>query len=163
MVRYRNGFRSQWRAVLPSTNPQVTYDDYRDDPKFMADLAGVMTSGVPYVFAHIALGKTMSEGREFDLDNRGRKLMDSLRNITGAEIYKTTDFVSLSRDDALKMCSTPSDCHPSEFGHNVYAEVVSKMVLLPLTSPGKASGAHQTRIAAARCSRHEFRRVRHGR
>jgi hypothetical protein len=129
MVRYRNGFRSQWRAVLPSTNPQVTYDDYRDDPKFMADLAGVMKSGVPYVFAHIALGKTISEGREFDLDNRGRKLMDSLRSITGAEIYKTTDFVSLSRDDALKMCSTPSDCHPSEFGHNVYAEVVSKMVL----------------------------------
>jgi hypothetical protein len=52
------------------------------------------------------LGKTISEGREFDLDDRGRKLMDSLRNITGAEIYKTTDFVSLSRDDALKMCST---------------------------------------------------------
>jgi hypothetical protein len=129
MVRYRNGFRSQWRAVLPSTNPQVTYDDYRDDPKFMTDLAGVMKSGVPYVFAHIALGKTISEGREFDLDNRGRKLMDSLRSITGAEIYKTTDFVSLSRDDALKMCSTPSDCHPSEFGHNVYADVVSKMVL----------------------------------
>jgi hypothetical protein len=31
--------------------------------------------------------------------------------------------------DALKICSTPSDCHPSEFGHNVYADVVSKMVL----------------------------------
>jgi hypothetical protein len=129
MVRYRNGFRSQWRGVLPSTNRQVTYDDYRDDPKFMMDLAGVMTSGVPYVFAHIALGKTISEGREFDLDNRGRKLMDSLRNITGAEIYKTTDFISLSRDDALKMCSSASDCHPSEFGHQVYAEVVSKMIL----------------------------------
>jgi hypothetical protein len=112
MVRYRNGFRSQWRGVLPSTNRQVTYDDYRDDPKFMADLAGVVTSGVPYVFAHIALGKTISEGREFDLDNRGRKLMDSLRNITGAEIYKTTDFISLSRDDALKMCSSPPTVIP---------------------------------------------------
>jgi hypothetical protein len=129
MVRYRNGFRSQWRSVLPSTNPQVTYDDYRDDPKFMADLAGVMNSGIPYLFAHIALGKSISEGREFDLDNRSRSLMDSLRSITGAEIYKTTDFVSLSREEALSMCSTPSDCHPSEFGHKVYAEAVSKMVL----------------------------------
>jgi hypothetical protein len=129
MVRYRNGFRSQWRAVLPSTNPQVPYDDYRDDPKFMADLAGVMNSGIPFVFAHLALGKTISEGREFDLDNRSRSLMDSLRSITGAEIYKTTDFVSLSREDALKMCSSPADCHPSEFGHGVYAEAVSKMIL----------------------------------
>jgi hypothetical protein len=129
MVRYRNGFRSQWRSVLPSTNPQVTYDDYRDDPKFMADLAGVMNSGVPYLFAHIALGKSISEGREFDLDNRSRNLMDSLRSITGAEIYKTTDFVLLSREEALNMCSSPSDCHPSEFGHKVYADAVSKMVL----------------------------------
>ncbi len=129
MVRYRNGFRSQWRSVLPSTNPQVTYDDYRDDPKFMADLAGVMNSGVPYLFAHIALGKSIAEGREFDLDNRSRSLMDSLRSITGAEIYKTTDFVSLSREAALGMCSSAADCHPSAFGHEVYAEAVSKMVL----------------------------------
>ena len=55
--------------------------------------------------------------------------MDSLRNITGAEIYKTNDFISLSRDDALRMCSSASDFHPSEFGHRVYAEVVSKMIL----------------------------------
>jgi len=27
------------------------------------------------------------------------------------------------------MCSSASDCHPSEFGHRVYAEVVSKMIL----------------------------------
>lgn len=129
LVRHLNGYRSQWRAGLASTNPQVTYDDYRDDPKFMADLAGVTAANVPYVFAHLALGKSISEGREFDLSKRARNLMDSLRTITGAEIYKTTDFVSLSREDALKMCSSPSDCHPSEFGHETYAEVVSKMVL----------------------------------
>ena len=107
----------------------MTYDDYRDDPQFMTDLAGVTTSNVPYILAHLALGKSISEGREFDLSKRARNLMDSLRTITGAEIYKTTDFVSLSREDALKMCSSPSDCHPSEFGHETYAEVVSKMVL----------------------------------
>jgi hypothetical protein len=27
------------------------------------------------------------------------------------------------------MCSTPTDCHPSEFGHGVYAEVASKIIL----------------------------------
>ena len=52
--------------------------------------------------------------------------MDSLQSITGAVIYKTTDFVSLSPEDALKMCGSPSDCHPSEFGHRVYADAVSK-------------------------------------
>jgi hypothetical protein len=129
LVRHLNGYRSQWRTGLSSTNPQVTYDDYRDDPKFMADLEGVIASNVPYVFAHLALGKSISEGREFDLSKRARNLMASLQAITGTEIYKTTDFVTLSRDDALKMCSSPSDCHPSEFGHGVYAEVVSKMIL----------------------------------
>ena len=63
LVRYRNAFRSQWRTLLPSTNPQVTYDDYRSDPKFMADVAGVVNSGVPFVFVHLALGKSISEGR----------------------------------------------------------------------------------------------------
>jgi hypothetical protein len=107
----------------------VTYEDYRDDPKFMADIAGVMNSGVPYVFAHLALGRSISEGRESDLDVRSRKLMESLRNVTGAEIYKTTDFISLSREDALRMCLSATDCHPSEFGHGVYADVVAKMIL----------------------------------
>lgn len=61
LVRHLNGYRSQWRAGLASTNPQVTYDDYRDDPKFMIDLAGVTGSHAPYVFAHLALGKSISE------------------------------------------------------------------------------------------------------
>ena len=129
MIRYRNVFRSMWRKVPPSTNPLVTYDDYRDDPKFMADIGGVMKSGIPYIFAHLALGKAISEGREFDLSVRSRNLMESLRSITGAEIYKTTDFVSLSREDALRMCSSANDCHPSEFGHGTYADVVTKMLL----------------------------------
>jgi hypothetical protein len=129
LIRYRSPFRSQWRKMMPSTNPEVTYEDYRDDPKFMADIAGVMNSGVPYVFAHLALGTSISEGRESDLDVRSRKLMESLRNVTGAEIYKTTDFISLSREDALRMCLSAIDCHPSEFGHGVYADVVAKMIL----------------------------------
>jgi len=129
VLRYRSPFRAQWRKMTPSTNPVLAYDDYRDDPKLMTDLASVMKSGIPYMFVHLALGKSISEGREFDLDNRGRKLLDNLRNITGAEIYKTTDFVSLSREDALKMCSTPYDCHPSEFGMEIYGQAVAKMVL----------------------------------
>jgi hypothetical protein len=129
LLRYRSPFRSQWRKMMPSVNPEVTYEDYRDDPKFMADIAGVMNSGVPYVFAHLALGRAISEGRESDLDVRSRKLMESLRNVTGAEIYQTTDFISLSREDALRMCLSATDCHPSEFGHGVYADAVAKMIL----------------------------------
>ena len=129
LVRYRNPFKSQWGKMAPSANPELTYDDYRGDPQFMRDLSSVITSGVPYIFAHLALGKSISEGREFDLDGRSRKLMDSLRNLTGSEIYKTSDFVSLSPVDALRMCSSPNDCHPSEFGHSVYADVAAEMIL----------------------------------
>jgi hypothetical protein len=129
MIRYRNGFYSQWRTPLPSTNPLVTYEDYRDDPIFMAHIGGVIKSGIPYIFAHLALGKTLSEGREFDLSARSRNLMESLRRITGAEIYRTSEFVSLSREDALRLCYSTADCHPSEYGHKVYANVVTKMLL----------------------------------
>jgi hypothetical protein len=115
--------------MAPSANPELTYDDYRGDPQFMRDLSSVINSGVPYIFAHLALGKSISEGREFDLDGRSRKLMDSLRNLTGSEIYKTSDFVSLSPVDALRMCPSPNDCHPSEFGHSVYADVAAEMIL----------------------------------
>src|SRR5262249_1532924 len=76
LVRYRNAFRSQFRGTgLPSVNPVVTYDDYREDPRFMANIKGVMATGVPFMFVHLALGKSISEGRELDLDGRGRKLM----------------------------------------------------------------------------------------
>jgi hypothetical protein len=129
LLRYRSPFRAQWRRMKPSTNPELPYDDYRDDARFMADLANVMKSGVPYLFAHLALGKSISEGREFDLDIRGRKLMQSLRDITGSEVHRTTDFAFPSREDALKMCKSPQDCHPSEFGMAVYAQAVAKMVL----------------------------------
>jgi hypothetical protein len=93
-----------------------------------ADMAGIKSSGIPYLLVHFALGKSISEGREFDLDYRSRRLLDSLRDIAGVEIHKTGDFVSLSRGDALKMCRAPFDCHPSEFGMEVYADAVSKMV-----------------------------------
>lgn len=129
LVRYRNPFKSQLGKMVPSANPELTYDDYRVDPQFMSDLSSVINSGIPYIFAHLALGKSISEGREFDLDSHSRKLVDSLRNLTGSEIYKTTDFVSLSPVDALRMCASPNDCHPSEFGHSVYADVASKMIL----------------------------------
>lgn len=76
----------EWHTTLPSVNPQVNYDDYREDPRFMADITGVMKSGVPFIFVHLAQGKSISEGREFDLDNRSRSLLDSLRKITGADI-----------------------------------------------------------------------------
>jgi hypothetical protein len=132
LVVRRNTMYSQWRTILPSVNPLVSYDDYHDDPRFMADLAGVMNSGVPYIFAHLAQGRAIAAGHEFDLDTRSLKLMQSLQSITGTEIYKTTDFVSLSSDDALKMCSAPTDCHPSEFGHKTYADVVAKMVMRKL-------------------------------
>ena len=81
------------------------------------------------MFAHLALGKSLSKGREFDLDNRGRALMESLHSITGAALYKTSDFVSLSPQDELRMCSSPADCHPSPFGQEVYGAAVAKMVL----------------------------------
>jgi hypothetical protein len=129
LLRYRSPFQAQWGKLPPSTNPQVTYDDYREDPRFMADLAGVMESGVPCIFVHLAVGKSIGEGREFDLDDRSRKLMSSLRNITGKEIYKTIDFISLPRQDAPKMCAAPNDCHPSEFGMEIYARAVADMVL----------------------------------
>ena len=96
MIRYRNVFRSMWRKVPPSTNPLVTYDDYRDDPEFMADIGGVMKSGIPYIFVHLALGKAISEGREFDLSARSRNLMESLRSITGTDLQNDGFCLSFS-------------------------------------------------------------------
>jgi hypothetical protein len=128
-VRYRSPFRALWTKLRPSTNPLLPYEDYRDDPKLLADMAAIKASGIPYMLVHFALGRSISEGREFDLDYRSRRLLGSLRDIAGVEIQRTSDFVSLSREDALKMCRAPFDCHPSEFGMEVYADAVSKMVL----------------------------------
>src|SRR5262249_31471141 len=84
LARYRSPFRAQWRRVKPSTNPEVAYDDYRQDPKFVSDIDGIRSSGVPVLFVHFALGSSISEGREFDLDNRSRNLLGSLRDLSGS-------------------------------------------------------------------------------
>lgn len=129
LLRYRSPFKAQWRKLKPATNPELPYDDYRDDPGVMTDLAVVMKSGVPYLFVHLAGGTAISEGHEFNLDVRGRKLMESLQRILGREIHRTSDFVSLSPDEARRMCNSPGDCHPTEFGKKVYAQAVARMVV----------------------------------
>jgi hypothetical protein len=129
MLRYRSPFRAQWGRLMPAANPVLGYDDYREDPRFMADLAGVMQSGVPLLFVHLALGSSISEGREFDLDRRGRKLLDNLQSITGAAVRKTSDFIHPSREEALKMCASAHDCHPGDFGMEMYAQAIAAMVL----------------------------------
>jgi hypothetical protein len=129
MIRYRSPFRAQWGKLLPAANPVLGYDNYRDDPRFMADLQGVMTFGAPVLFVHLALGQSISEGREFDLDRRGGKLLDELQDIIGAKVHKTTDLIHPSREDALKMCATAYDCHPSDFGMEMYAQAIATMVL----------------------------------
>jgi hypothetical protein len=129
MLRYRSPFRAQWGKLIPAANPVLGYDDYREDPKFMADLAGVMKSGVPLLFVHLPLGSSISEGREFDLDRRGRKLLDNLQSITGAAVRKTSDFIHPSREEALRMCASAHDCHPGDFGMEMYAQAIAAMVL----------------------------------
>jgi hypothetical protein len=129
LIRYRSPFQAQWSKLLPSTNPRLTYDDYRVDTGFMADLTALTQSGVPFLFVHLALGTSIGEGREFDLDNRSRNLMRSLEEAAGRNVLKTTDFISLPRKEARRMCATPEDCHPSEFGMEVYAQAVADMVL----------------------------------
>ena len=113
----------------PGTNPLLTISDYNLDPQFVRSAHAVMTSGVPYLMIHIPRGSDLAEHHEFLRLAGTDTLLKSVEAVTGQPVVRMTPYLDISADDAMKMCISPSNCHPTRFGMEVYGSAVRKIVL----------------------------------
>jgi len=124
-----DSFASQWAMLGPGTNPLLTISDYNLDPQFVRSAHAVMTSGVPYLMIHIPRGSDLAEHHEFLRLAGTDTLLKSVEAVTGQPVVRMTPYLDISADDAMKMCISPSNCHPTRFGMEVYGSAVRKIVL----------------------------------
>ena len=124
-----SSFASQWAMLGPGTNPLLTITDYRNDPQFMRSAEAVKTSGVRFLMIHLPRGSDLSEHHEFLQLAGTQQLLQSLEAAMSQPVIRMTPYLDVAPEDAMKMCLSPSNCHPTRFGMDVYASAVDKIVL----------------------------------
>jgi hypothetical protein len=125
-VRYRDPFYG-----LPGffAFPVITYESYSEDDRFMRSLKSIEISGVPYILMHLAFYPEFTEGKEYILTNAEEKLLQSLRAVTGKEIFETTKYLNLPLNDPQRFVQSPDNYHPSLAGLNLYADAMAELVV----------------------------------
>ena len=124
-----DSFASQWAMLGPGTNPLLTVSDYGLDPQFVRSAHGVMASGIPYLMIHLPRGSDLAEHHEFLRLAGTDTLLKSVEAVTNQPVVRMSPYLDVSADDAMKMCISPSNCHPTRFGMEVYGSAVRKIVL----------------------------------
>jgi hypothetical protein len=128
LVRH-DSFASQWGKLGPGTNPLLKITNYRLDSDFMTSAQAIMASGMPYLMIHLPRGSDLSEHHELLQMPGTEELLESLEAVMHQTVIRMTPYLNVSPDDGMKMCITPSNCHPSHFGMEVYSSAVQKIVL----------------------------------
>jgi hypothetical protein len=130
---HHDPFFSQWKRKVSAANPVVTFDNFRNDPQFLAALATVKASGVPFILVHLPMGISIRDHQEFYLDEQGQTLKQSLEEVTGHKVISMRPFLALHDDEGMKLCRAPDNCHPSRFGMQAYAQAIAKIISPMLT------------------------------
>ncbi|MFC3230492.1 SGNH/GDSL hydrolase family protein [Marinibaculum pumilum] len=107
--------------------PRVALDDYRDDPRFAADLARLREAGVPIVLIHLPIAPELVEGEAMLVGNQAA-LWTSLEEALGRPAYRLADFIVPPLDEPFAMSHQPTDHHPSPFGMQVYANSITRIL-----------------------------------
>ena len=95
----------------------------------MRSLKSIEISGVPYILMHLAFYPEFTEGKEYILTNAEEKLLQSLRAVTGKEIFETTKYLNLPLNDPQRFVQSPDNYHPSLAGLNLYADAMAELVV----------------------------------
>ncbi len=109
--------------------PQVPYDDYADDARFVKSVRAVESTGVPYALVHLAFYPELKAGREYITNYREARLLASLARLTEKEILETRGHIRLPIEDPERLIQSPSNYHPSRAGLELYADAVAEIVI----------------------------------
>jgi lysophospholipase L1-like esterase len=108
--------------------PVITHKSYSEDDRFMRSLKSIEQSGVPYILMHLAFFPELKEGKEYILTTAEESLLQSLRTVTGKEVFETTKYLNLPLSDPERFVQSPDNYHPSLAGLNLYAEAIGELL-----------------------------------
>ncbi len=109
--------------------PALQLASYADDVRFMQDYRVIVDSKTPTILFHLAFYPEIKEGKEYITNTGEQCLLDSLTRTTGWPIEETTRWTTMPLDKPERMNMAPDNFHPSEFGIELYAEAVAKMLI----------------------------------
>lgn len=112
------------RAV--GANPRIDLQHYSDDPRFLQDLAKIKESGTDWMLFHLAFFPEISKGREYVTKRQEASLLESLEQVTGKKVFRTTDYVKMPIEQPERMKAAPDNEHPSLWGMSLYAEAIAE-------------------------------------
>ncbi len=125
---HHDPFFAQWRKLQPSIVPMVSFSDYRADPRLVHDVAAVQQTGIPYLIVHLPMGISLRDHQEFWFEGNAELLLKSLESVTAKRVQRLGPYLNIAPNDAMKLCLSAVDCHPSEFGMQEYAGAVAQIV-----------------------------------
>ncbi|MFA6266115.1 MAG: hypothetical protein WC670_10435 [Pseudolabrys sp.] len=112
----------------PGTNPVVQVKDYREDPGFVEAIRKLDDSGVPYLFIHLPLGASLRDGQEYWVEPGFDSLLASLPLVSRHEVHGLKNLINIPPSEAMDLCKSADDCHPSIKGMDAYAHAVATII-----------------------------------
>jgi hypothetical protein len=117
------------RRAPPGVNPLTDLQQYSDDPLFIRNLAIVKGSGTDWMLFHLAISREIKANREYMLKRQGVALLESLEQVTGKKVLRTTDYVKMPIEQPERMKAAPDNEHPSLWGMSLYAEAIAEALI----------------------------------
>jgi hypothetical protein len=101
---------------------------YDSNERFVADLTAIKQSGVPFEIIHLPIGISLGTGQGSWIPDGAQSLYLSLESLTGQPILKLEDIMRAEPEEAIKLCLSAADCHPSKLGMAAYAHAATSMI-----------------------------------
>jgi hypothetical protein len=128
LLAHQNAFSSQLAQLPSGIAPKIAYTDYRSDPQFINAVQAVEASRTPYLLIHLPLGVSLRDHQEFWLEPGAKQLLESLQRVTRHEVIGLKPLIEIAPDRAMEICLSPTDCHPSKLGMDLYAKATARVV-----------------------------------
>jgi lysophospholipase L1-like esterase len=117
------------RLTPPSKNPRVGFTSFASDARFLRDVERLGATGIPYVLFHLAYYPEVKAREEAIMRAQETALWNSLEEVTGAQVLRTTDYVRLPVPAPERMNVSWDDLHPSRWGMEFYANAVADVLV----------------------------------
>jgi hypothetical protein len=126
-VRHGDPFAFVWRRLPPGTNPRINRDRY-DDARLLDGISALRRYGVPIYYVHLPIHPEIKENAYLPTSHKAALLRD-LEHILGEPVLRDLSYIEVAAADVDRIRINPQDgAHPSQFGMQVYAKSLVRML-----------------------------------
>ena len=132
--------------------PALTAKAYREDSRFLRQVAFLHASRVPTLLVHLPTYRELREGKYLP-DGRQKELLQCLRELTGRKIVNLIDHMVLPNGEIERLFLLPHDGHPSRAGLEILSDAMFNLLtrdVLTLPDVRKRPGSKTRNVTERR-------------